>query len=146
MAYEIIGYVYKTGTTEAIQTRGGSTIYRRQLTLMQKRFDRNTGEEFAPNYPTLEFTEDRCAELDKFRQGDWVRVSFDISGMKYSDRNTGEEKFFSSLRAFRIGAYTPHQPQPQSPPNPQPQQVPCAQQYPQGQYQGQQGGGNNLPF
>ena len=51
MAYEIIGTVHKIGATENIQTKSGSTFQRRSLTLMQRRYDQNTGEEFEPNYP-----------------------------------------------------------------------------------------------
>ncbi len=155
MAYDIIGNVYRIGATENINTRNGSTLQRRSVTLCQKRFDQNTGEEFEPNYPTLEFTNKGCAELDKFKQGDRVRVRFDISGMRYNDRNTQEEKFFSSLRAFRIELYTPQQTQqPQQVQQPQPPQYQQPQQYAQvpPQYQrqppqGQQNGdGNSLPF
>lgn len=150
MAYDIIGNVYKIGTTENIQTKSGSIIQRRQLTLMQKRFDQNTGQEYDPNFPALEFTGDRCAELDKYSPGDRVHVRFDISGMRYNDRNTGEEKFFCSLRAFRIEGYNPQQGQvqqyPQNPPYPQPQNWQQTPQYPPQQGQGQQGSGNKLPF
>ena len=111
MAYEIIGTVLKTGTTESIQTRAGGILQRRTLTLIQRRFDQNTGQEFEPNYPTIDFTNRGCAELDRFKPGDRVRVRFDISGTKYQDRNTQEEKFFTSLRGFRIEPYVAPQQQ-----------------------------------
>ncbi len=163
MAYEIIGNVYRIGATENISTRSGGTLQRRSVTLVQKRFDQNTGEEFEPNYPTFDFANRGCAELDRFRQGDRVRIRFDISGVKYTDRNTQEEKFFTSLRGFRIeplvaGQVQPQPacaPQPQYPPQPscQPQQGYYSQQAPQNppQYppqsaQPQQAAGNGLPF
>lgn len=116
MAYEIIGNVFKIGTTENINTKSGSTLQRRSITLIQKRFDQNTGQEFEPNYPTFDFTNKGCPELDKFKQGDRVRIRFDISGVKYTDRQTQQERYFNSLRGFRIEAYAPQQYAPQQPP------------------------------
>ena len=110
MAYEIIGNVFKIGTTENIQTKSGTAFQRRSLTLIQRRFDQNTGQEFEPNYPTIDFTQRGCAELDKYKIGDRVRVRFDISGAKYNDRQTGEEKYFNSLRGFRIEPFTQQRP------------------------------------
>ena len=114
MAYEIIGYVFKIGTTENIQTKSGTAFQRRSLTLIQRRFDQNTGKEFEPNYPTIDFTQRGCAELDKYKIGDRVRVRFDISGAKYNDRQTGEEKYFNSIRGFRIEPFVQKQQVPQN--------------------------------
>ena len=128
MAYEIIGTVFKIGTTENVPTKNGQPFQRRSVTLIQKRFDQNTGQEFEPNYPTIDFTQRGCAELDKYKQGDRVRIRFDVSGVKYNDKQTQEEKFFNSLRGFRIEPFVMQQPQ-----------QPVAQQYtPQGGYPPQQ--------
>lgn len=118
MAYEIIGNVHKIGTTENIQTKSGSTFQRRSLTLIQRRFDQSTGQEFEPNYPVIDFTRDKCTELDRYNPGDKVRIRFDISGVKYNDRNTGEERYFNSLRGFRIEPFVQNA-QPQYPQQPQ---------------------------
>lgn len=128
MAYEIIGTVHKVGTTENIQTRSGSAFQRRSITLVQRRFDQSTGQEFEPNFPTIDFTRDKCMELDKYKPGDKVRVHFDVSGVKYLDRNTNEEKYFTTLRGFRIEPYVQ--------PNAQPQHSQQPQNYaPAGQWQ-----------
>ena len=105
MAYEIIGSIYKIGTTENITTRNNTTLQKRSLVLKQQRYDQNTGEPFEPNYLTIDFTQMGCAQLDKYKAGDFVRVRFDVSGVKYNDKNTQEEKFFVSLRGFRIEPY-----------------------------------------
>lgn len=105
MAYEIIGSIYKIGTTENITTRNNTTLQKRSLVLKQQRYDQNTGEPFEPNYLTIDFTQMGCAQLDKYKTGDFVRVRFDVSGVKYNDKNTQEEKFFVSLRGFRIEPY-----------------------------------------
>ena len=133
MAYEIIGTVHKIGMTESIATKSGGTLQKRTLVLKQRRFDQNTGQEFEPNFPTLDFSNRACAELDKFKIGDKVRVRFDIAGTKYNDKQTQEERYFTSLRGFRIELYVPQQQVQQAPP---PQAYP-PQGYPQQPYQGQ---------
>ena len=133
MAYEIIGTVFKIGATENVQTKSGQPFQRRSITLIQKRFDQNTGQEFEPNYPTIDFTQRGCAELDKYKQGDRVRIRFDVSGVKYNDKQTREEKSFNSLRGFRIEPFVMQQPQ-----QPVAPQYPSQGGYPQQQpYQGQ---------
>lgn len=136
MAYEIIGTVHKIGATENIPTKNGTYLQRRSITLVQRRFDQNTGEEFEPNYPTLDFSQRGCAELDAFKPGDRVRVRFDISGVRYNDRQTGEEKYFNSLRGFRIEPFVARQSVQQ--PAVAPQQPPQNWQQPQGYYQPRQ--------
>ena len=105
MAYEIVGNVLKIGTTENVPTKSGNPFQRRSLVLMQRRFDQDTGEEYEPNYPQFDFTQKWCAELDKFKNGDRVKIRFAISGSKYEDKNTREEKFFTSLRGLSIEPY-----------------------------------------
>lgn len=137
MAYEIIGNVFRIGATENISTKNGVTLLRRFITLCQKRFDQNTGEEFEPNYPSFDFTNKGCAELDKFNVGDRVKILFGISGVKYIDKQTNEEKYFNSLRGFRIERYVQPSQMPQF--NQQTQQPAYPPQYqPQQYYQGQQ--------
>lgn len=109
MAYEIIGRVYKVGQTEQIATKSGGQLLRRSLILEQHRYDPNTGREFTPNYPCLEFTNQACQQLDRYTKGCMVRVRFDLSGGLYTDKASGEERGFTRLRAFGIEPYTPPQ-------------------------------------
>lgn len=158
MAYEIIGTIYKIGDVENIPTNNG-TLHKRQLVLIQKRYDSNTGQEFKPNFPALEFVNEKIQQLNSFKVGDSVRVKFDISGTK-SDKN-GKESFFSSLRGFRIEYNVMPQQQPAQGYQPAPPQGGYAPQggyqqnsgyAPQGGYQSQQQsggyqqGGQPLPF
>ena len=142
MAYEIIGTVFKIGATENVQTKNG-LFQRRSITLIQRRFDQSTGQEFEPNYPTLDFTQRGCAELDRYKYGDKVRIRFDVSGVKYNDKQTNEEKFFNSLRGFRIEPFVAQQPQQ---PVTQPQYPPQGGYSPQGGYPPQGQGNDNLPY
>ena len=127
MAYDIIGTVYKVGPTETIPTRQGNTIMRRTLILEQRRYDPNTGQEYQPNYPAFEFTNQQCRDLDLYPSGTSVRIRFDVSGSLYADKQTGEERNISRLRAFRIEQYR----QPSQQPAAQQVQQPIQQQYQQ---------------
>ena len=130
MAYEILGTILKIGVTETIQKKNnGGTFNKRQLVLQQRRFDRNTGQEFQPNYPTIDFINNNTAKLDYFKVGDKVRVYFDINGTKSFDEHTRQERFFSSLNGFRIEPYVMQ--------NQQTQQAAPPQNYPPQPYQGQ---------
>lgn len=142
MAYEIIGTALKIGATETFQTKSGQPFRRRSLVLMQRRFDQNTGQEFEPNYPTIDFTQRGCQDLDRFKQGDKVRVRFEVQGVKYTDKTSGEERYMNKLRGFRIEPYVVQQPQQNYAPagqwqQPAPQQ-PAPQQPQQAYYPPQQ--------
>jgi single-strand DNA-binding protein len=115
MAYNIIGRVYKIGRTQEIQTKSGTPFRKRTLTLMQQQYDRNTGEQYEPNFPSFEFTQKACEQLDALHPNQLVRVSFDLAGRKYINKQTGEEDFFTSLRAFRVEPYALQQGGLQSP-------------------------------
>lgn len=154
MAYEIIGNVFQIGTTENIPTKSGNPFRRRSLILVQRRFDQNTGEEFEPNYPTIDFTQKGCDDLERFKEGDRVRIRFDISGSKYEDKTTHETKYFTSLRGYRIEPYVQpqaqHVQQPVYPPQQayqqNYQQTPPQQAMPQQPPYPPQQGNNGLPF
>lgn len=171
MAYEIIGIIYKIGATEQIPTKSGNPFQKRTLTLMQQQYDRSTGQPLDPNYPSFEFTQRGCALLDQFQPNQLVKVTFDLAGRKFQSKKTGQEDYFTSLRAFRIEPYVPPRPIQQGsyPPPPQnayqqpqngfqqgnypPQPQGGYQQPPQGAYQQQpQGGyapqpqGDDAPF
>lgn len=154
MAYVIIGTIFNIGEPENIPTKNGGYLVKKQVVLVQRRFDRNTGEEFQPNYPTLEFVNNNIQKLEPFKSGDKVRISFDINGTK-TNKN-GKDSYFSSLRGFNIERYvTPNQqPQTQVQQAPQNYQPTQQRQQPQGyapqgySQQPAQGyqQGQNLPF
>jgi len=136
MAYKILGTIYKIFPTENITTSKGNQLTRRNIVLEQKRFDPNTGEPFQSNFPILEFSGARCAELDKFKTGDKVQLNFDVVGTTYEDRTTKEEAYMTRLRAFSITLYVQPQQtqtvqQPVSQVQPQPTQQPAPEPQPQ---------------
>lgn len=109
MPYDIIGTIHNVGPVESVPTKTGGTLLKRTVILEQRRYDPNTGQQFTPNYPSLEFTNQGCAQLDTYTKGSRVKIRFDVQGSLYNDRQTGRQKSFTHLRGFRIEPYTPPQ-------------------------------------
>ena len=81
----------------------------------------------------FEFSGDKCAELDAFKRGDVVEVSFELQGSFYKDKD-GVERNFTRVRAYKIEPYavkskSAAQPQAQQP-QPAYQQPPMPSDYP----------------
>lgn len=55
-----------------------------------------------PQYISFELTQDRCPELDKFKVGESINVTFNLRGREWTDKNTGVVKYFNTLEAWRI--------------------------------------------
>jgi hypothetical protein len=58
-----------------------------------------------PQYISMQLTQDKCALLDAYNEGDEVKVSFNLRGREWS----GPEgvKYFNSLEAWRLEKVTP---------------------------------------
>lgn len=138
MAYEILGTVELIGNTESITTKSGGTFNKRVIILKQRRFDQNTGQEFEPNFPKLEFVNNNTSKLNNFKAGDRVKIRYDINGTKSTDKNTGEVKYITSLRGFHIEHFVM--------PNQQPQAAPPPAYPPQGGYPPQQPYQGQAPY
>ena len=101
MANSIIGRVYYVGETQPIQSKDGQkTYYKRELVLDATRYDGLTGERGYENYPSFEFSGDKCNDLEGLQIGDIVVVSFDVVGSKYE--KDGQTKFFNRVRGYKI--------------------------------------------
>jgi single-strand DNA-binding protein len=51
-----------------------------------------------PQYVKFQMTQDRCAIIDPFEEGQEVKVHFDLRGREWND------KYFTNLNAWRIEA------------------------------------------
>ena len=107
---------------------------KRDVVLDCTRYNPVSGEP-EENIISLEFSGYKVEELNNFKEGDMVTVSFVIQGRRYTDR-TGVEKIFTAIRPYKIEAYRTQQVAPQqAPEKPQPKQdlfkpaVPNAQVY-----------------
>jgi single-stranded DNA-binding protein len=142
-------------------SRNGVAFKRRELIIKVRRFDPNTGEPIVDNEntPSFTFIGDRCNDLDRFKVGDVVAVSFDLQGRKYTDQS-GVTKIINDIRPYKVEMYVPRHAQPQQPQQPQQaqqayqqqpqhvqQQTYAQQPYAQPQPQGGRGGnGGGYPF
>lgn len=140
MANQVIGRVFQIGNTESIKSKDGSkTYYKRELVLDATRFDGMTGERGFDNFPSFEFSGDKCSELDQFNVGEIVTVTFDLQGTKYE--KDGQTRFFNRVRGYKIERRLVQQPQtPKQQYTPQYQSQPQAQQIPPRQAD------NDMPF
>ena len=127
MALKMIGKVFSIGATQVINSKnGGQPFSKREIILDATRFDGLTGERGYENYPMFEFSGDKCSELDVFKNGDIVEVSFELQGSFYKDKDNVERNF-TRVRAYKIEPYAVKQKQMQQP---QPQQPPMPSDYP----------------
>ena len=127
MALKMIGKVFSIGATQVINSKnGGQPFSKREIILDATRFDGLTGERGYENYPMFEFSGDKCSELDVFKNGDIVEVSFELQGSFYKDKDNVERNF-TRVRAYKIEHYAVKQKQMQQP---QPQQPPMPSDYP----------------
>ena len=140
MANQGIGRVFQIGNTESLKSKDGSkTYYKRELVLDATRFDGMTGERGFDNFPSFEFSGDKCSELDQFNVGEIVTVTFDLQGTKYE--KDGQTRFFNRVRGYKIERRLVQQPQtPKQQYTPQYQSQPQAQQIPPRQAD------NDMPF
>ena len=53
-------------------------------------------------YPIFELVQDDCDLVEGFKEGDEVFIRFNLRGREYQDKNTGETKYFNTLRAWKI--------------------------------------------
>lgn len=158
MANQITGKILYIYPTQQLTSKDGSkTFYKRSIVLDLTRFDPYTGERSQfENTPMLEFTNDRCQELDKFKVGQVVTISFDVQGTRYKDKS-GAEQIFTRIQPYKIEAKqqrNEYDPQPTAQPIQQqfsPTQQPIPQQQPQAAPSAPQGwppsvDENGLPF
>ncbi len=131
MPNQVTGKIERIAPTVQIQSKDGTKTYqKREITLNLIRFDPYTGEPYSfDNYPTFEFSGDKCAELDRNKPGQVVTVSFDLQGTKYTDKD-GETKYFTRIRGYKIEPRQTSRPQgaqqtaPQAPPFPPASEIP----------------------
>lgn len=105
MANQITGRIIEIGQTVQIPSKnGGSSFTKREFILDATTYDPYTGERSEyENIIPLEFSGDKCAELDRFNQGDVVTVSFVLQGRSWTNQD-GELKRMASIRCYKIDA------------------------------------------
>lgn len=125
MANQITGRIIEIGQIVQIPSKtGGISFTKREFILDATTYDPYTGERNEyENIIPLEFSGDKCAELDRFNQGDVVTISFVLQGRSWTNQD-GELKRMASIRCYKIegrgGASQSLQTVPVQQPAPQP--------------------------
>ena len=146
MANQITGRIIEIGQTVQIPSKnGGSPFIKREFILDATPYDPYTGERSEyENIIPLEFSGDKCAELDRFNQGDVVTVSFALQGRSWTNLD-GELKRMASIRCYKIEARGGVSQSTQAAPVQQSAPQPTYQQQPQN-FPPPQGDNDKLPF
>ena len=104
MAFQIIGKIELIGTIVSKSSKkGGQPFQTREFVLDATRYNPETGEPWE-NHPKFELRGNNVNIIDQFQVGQRVTVDFSLNGTKYVDETTGEVKFFTTIKAFRITA------------------------------------------
>ena len=127
MAFEVEGKLIKKFDTE----KKTETFQAREFVI----------EVTSGNYPEFvkfQLTQDRCAIVDNYEEGEYIKVSFDLRGREWNG------KYFTNLNAWRIERPSAAEPQKDDAPNFGDADFPAASDDP-----GQDAGGagfDDLPF
>ena len=54
-----------------------------------------------PQYITFQLTKDRCSLIDKYKEGDSIKVTFNLNGREWTNPE-GKVVYFNSLVAWKI--------------------------------------------
>lgn len=105
MANTITGSIRKITPVQEITGKSGNTFAKRILVLDAARYDTHTGEKKFDNYPSFEFSGDAMKQLDNYKEGDYVTVSYDINGREFEDPKTHDVKYFNTIRGYKVEPY-----------------------------------------
>lgn len=131
MSNQISGRLAAIGQTIQIPSKtGGQPFLKREFLLDATTYDPYTGERSQyENILPLEVSGDKCAELDNFRIGDVITVSFALQGREWTNQD-GQLKRMVSVRCYKLEARPSRQQQEAVQPVQQPTPQPAYQQFP----------------
>lgn len=133
MSNQITGRLVYIGQLQEIPSKsGGNPFVKREFLLDATTHDPYTGERSQyENILPLEVSGDKCAELDQFRVGDVITISFALQGREWTNQD-GQVKRMVSIRCYKLEARKPAQQQQTVQPvqQPTPQPTPTYQQFP----------------
>lgn len=102
MAYKITGRVLHVSTPQSFTSKSGNQFVKRDIVIMVRRFDPNTGEPSFDEYntPKFSFMNEKCQQLDQIKEGTIVTISFDVRGRTYE--KDGKTEYLTDLNPFSI--------------------------------------------
>lgn len=102
MANQISGKVLILDNAVTVPTRTGNTFTKRQIVLDASHYDPMTGQKFE-NYPAFDFIGNRVNDLDSFKEGDLVTISFALNGRRFE--KDGKTIYINSVTGYKIEPY-----------------------------------------
>jgi hypothetical protein len=54
------------------------------------------------NFAKLQLVQTKCDIIDRYNNGDFIKVSFNIKGNSYVDKKDGQTKYITNLDAWRV--------------------------------------------
>lgn len=110
MPNQITGRLVYIGQPQEIPSKsGGNPFVKREFILDATTHDPYTGERSQyENILPLEVSGDKCAELDQYRIGDVITVSFALQGREWTNQD-GQVKRMVSIRCYKLEARRPVQ-------------------------------------
>lgn len=103
MSNQITGRLVGISQTVQLPSKtGGASFLKREFLLDATTYDPYTGQRSEyENILPLEVSGDKCAELDQFRIGDVITVSFALQGRSWTNQD-GELKRMASIRCYKL--------------------------------------------
>lgn len=102
MAFQISGIIQHIGNTESIPYQD-KVFKKRELVLDCSYRNQFTGQIERANYPKFEFTSNHVDDLNDFKIGDIVTVSFSLNGSR--SEKDGQVRYFTNVQGYRIEKY-----------------------------------------
>jgi len=102
MANQVNGKVLIIENAITIPTKSGNTFMKRQIVIDASHYDPMTGQKFE-NYPAFDFVGNRVNELDNFKVGDLVTISFALNGRPFE--KDGKTIYITSVTGYKIEPY-----------------------------------------
>jgi hypothetical protein len=101
MSLEAVGSIRMLGEAKNV---GNGSFLKRELVI-------TTLEQY-PQHVLIEFVQDKCDLLDKYKVGDNVKVSINLRGREWVDPQ-GVTKYFNAIQGWRIEKQESNEPTPQ---------------------------------
>lgn len=103
MSNQVTGRLVYIGQPQEIPSKsGGNPFVKREFLLDATTYDPYTGQRNEyENILPLEVSGDKCAELDQFRVGDVITVSFALQGREWTNQD-GQVKRMVSIRCYKL--------------------------------------------
>lgn len=102
MAFQINGIIQQIGNTESIPYQD-KVFKKRELVLDCSYRNQFTGQIERANYPKFEFTGNHVDDLNGFKIGDIVTVSFSLKGSR--SEKDGQVRYFTNVQGYKIEIY-----------------------------------------